>query len=648
MLDHLLGKPSANVRRLQALGTVLGAILVTRRRRAPWGLGWLERWQTPVWKAVLAWWAVLYLLRHMDDVLGLHAPEPLREYYSRSFYRATWVFTALDAGFWTAMSVRPKWLRDTLSLVFSAYYLICTNRAVEKVRKVRALVTIEHLRVSWNKGIDNPVLRFVRSLHRPRLGVERHVMLGESDTTERARCVVMYAGSEEEMRECRMIVLDIPGGGFVSMAPEAHAEYLAAWAKRTRAIVVSVDYAKAPEYPFPYAIDQCFAVYRELELTNAQCIGITSSSRVRIVLAGDSAGGNIAAGVQFRILESEGLRGPAGIVFVYGCFNVDVRAWMTRNETRELLGTEARDHLHNASPLAVPSTRRRDPKSVDARVRVVSGSARDGPAYVPLTMTSSFTYFSDQVLTPEMMRAMIIMYVGPNARPDFRTDYYLSPVVAPDHLLARFPPTYFLCGEKDPMVDDTVLFAARIRRAKQPHKDTETDHPGEFGHADGYCAYPGSALYRRRHSRPRIFNPSSKQFYIGSSDVSEDEDRIGGGGGVPRALRMTQFDEPAKKSDDAVIKVKLVAGMSHGFLQMYSLLPESRRVAGMVGEWLDELLHGSHSISAYSRCGSVVAVSAADKPEKVSLNVLDRYGVEIVSAANMVRRRGHGLAEPLS
>ncbi|KAJ2413243.1 hypothetical protein GGF47_005922, partial [Coemansia sp. RSA 2524] len=161
MLDHILGKPSANVRRVQALGTALVTLLVTRRKKAPWGLGWLER-RSSLWKTLLGWWTLLYLLRHMDDVLGLHAPEPLREYYSRSFYRATWVFTALDAGFWTAMSVRPKWLRDTLSLVFSAYYLVCTNRAVEKVRKVRALVTIEHLRVSWNKGVENPVLRFVR------------------------------------------------------------------------------------------------------------------------------------------------------------------------------------------------------------------------------------------------------------------------------------------------------------------------------------------------------------------------------------------------------------------------------------------------------------------------------------------------------
>ncbi|KAJ2388852.1 hypothetical protein H4S02_002665, partial [Coemansia sp. RSA 2611] len=261
MLDHLLGKPSANVRRMQALATAALAVAVVRRRRAPWGLGWLERQggRLAAWKAAVLWWTVLYLARHMDDVLGLHAPEPLRAYYSRSFYRATWVFTALDAGFWTAMTVRPKWLRDVLSLVFSAYYLVCTDRAVEKVRKVRALVTVEHLRTSWNKGVDNLVLRFVRSLHEPRLGVRRVVRLGGSDRVDAAECHVLFGGDAARLAQSRLVVLDIPGGGFVSMGPACHTEYLAAWAQRTGAVVVSVDYAKAPEYPYPYAIDQCFS-----------------------------------------------------------------------------------------------------------------------------------------------------------------------------------------------------------------------------------------------------------------------------------------------------------------------------------------------------------------------------------------------------
>ncbi|KAJ2051900.1 hypothetical protein H4S04_001690 [Coemansia sp. S16] len=798
MLDHILGKPSANIRRSQALGFAFLAALLLQRKEAPWCLRWLSRWESriPAWKALIGWSAILYLLKHMDDLLGLNAPEPLREYYSRSFYRTTWVFTALDAGFWTAMSIRPKPLRDVLSLLFSLYYLVFTNRGIEKVRKVRALITIDHLRTSWNKGVDNPLLRFVRRLHSSRLTIHRIVelpqrepsegdecssggRLSEAADLEPAKCHILYAGDPATFASNRHIVLNYPGGGFVSMGPECHMDYLSAWAERTGAIVVSVDYAKAPEYPYPYAIDQCYEVYRSLIQTNGRCIGLDLADPLRVVLAGDSAGGNITASVMFRILEApDQLRIPEGIVFIYGCFNIDIRAWMTRDETRMLLGAATvdtpnpasekqqhsmsnsagrrslvavRDHLHHVSPLAVTNLddgyqqrkfRRKKPVYIDDRVRVVRKTPGDsvdnsdnaeeepttahvsdksrGVGYVPLTMTSSFTYFNDQVLSPEMMRAMVIMYIGPNGRPNFRTDYYLSPIVAPDHLLERFPPVYFMCGEKDPMVDDTVLFAARIRSAKQ--KTTRVSEPINPsgcellpGKVHEYRDYRSSKLYSRRHSQPpsSVGTHGSTQFYIGSTDVSDnDEDQTTSSGmPLPASLRMSQFPAAintgtARASTGQgvsrpVIKVKLLAGMSHGFMQMYSLLPESKSVANTLGDWLGELLFGDHTITPYSRCASAVAINegnnmplspdhgsrqrrkkAIGKPVSVQYHVLpptpplsaalpvstlsnaavgmaevknifargdiDKHGIEIVSAANMVRRRGYGLADPLN
>ena len=88
------------------------------------------------------------------------------------------------------------------------------------------------------------------------------------------------------------------------------------------------------------------------------------------------------------------------------------------------------------------------------------------PLKTRLAVPSLISYVSDRVLTPEMLRAMIILYIGPHSRPDFATDFLLSPVLAPDSLLAQFPKTYFLTGERDPLVDDTVIMAGRIRAAK--------------------------------------------------------------------------------------------------------------------------------------------------------------------------------------
>lgn len=53
--------------------------------------------------------------------------------YSSNYYRATWISTGLDAGFATAMSIRPKWLKDICSVLFSIYYIIYATEADEKV-----------------------------------------------------------------------------------------------------------------------------------------------------------------------------------------------------------------------------------------------------------------------------------------------------------------------------------------------------------------------------------------------------------------------------------------------------------------------------------------------------------------------------------
>ena len=66
------------------------------------------------------------------------------------------------------MSIKPKFMRDFWSLIFTVYYLVCAEQADEKVRKVRGALTVQHLRVSWNKAWDNTYLRVITGFLRPR------------------------------------------------------------------------------------------------------------------------------------------------------------------------------------------------------------------------------------------------------------------------------------------------------------------------------------------------------------------------------------------------------------------------------------------------------------------------------------------------
>lgn len=95
------------------------------------------------------------------------------------------------------------------------------------------------------------------------------------------------------------------GGGFMQGSPETHWDItsrLAAWNQQT---VISVDYAKAPEHPFPAAVDQVEAVVRWAH-ANAADLGIDPD---RIAIGGDSAGGNLAAAIALVVRDEIPLSG---------------------------------------------------------------------------------------------------------------------------------------------------------------------------------------------------------------------------------------------------------------------------------------------------------------------------------------------------
>jgi acetyl esterase len=81
------------------------------------------------------------------------------------------------------------------------------------------------------------------------------------------------------------------GGGWVQGDLETHHGLCARLALGSGAIVVAIDYRLAPEHPFPAAVDDCLAAYRWLRAHGRE-LGVDPT---RVAVAGDSAGGNLAA-----------------------------------------------------------------------------------------------------------------------------------------------------------------------------------------------------------------------------------------------------------------------------------------------------------------------------------------------------------------
>jgi acetyl esterase len=95
-------------------------------------------------------------------------------------------------------------------------------------------------------------------------------------------------------------ILYFHGGGWTIGSLEAYDRPCRFFCAGTGCALVAVDYRLAPEHKFPAAIDDALGAYRWL-VKEAVSLGIDPA---RIVLAGDSAGGNIAA-VAARLLRDE-------------------------------------------------------------------------------------------------------------------------------------------------------------------------------------------------------------------------------------------------------------------------------------------------------------------------------------------------------
>jgi acetyl esterase len=108
------------------------------------------------------------------------------------------------------------------------------------------------------------------------------------------------------------LVVYFHGGGFVIGSIGIMDNVARALAIGSGAVVVSVGYRLAPEHPYPEGLDDCEAVTRWAH-AHAEELGVSPAS---IVVAGESAGGNLAAALALRLRDAGDLA-LAGQVLIY-------------------------------------------------------------------------------------------------------------------------------------------------------------------------------------------------------------------------------------------------------------------------------------------------------------------------------------------
>jgi len=164
------------------------------------------------------------------------------------------------------------------------------------------------------------------------------------------------------------------GGGWIFSWTLRSAPQMSNIASETGAVVIGVNYQKAPEHPFPVPFDDCYAGLLWVR-DHAVKLGIDPA---KIGVGGDSAGGNLAAAVSLKAAHTGDIT-LAFQILIYPCVDMD----FTRQsylDHQSGFGLEA-DGMKAAWESYIPESERENQYAVPMRATRCEAVA---PAFIAL------------------------------------------------------------------------------------------------------------------------------------------------------------------------------------------------------------------------------------------------------------------------
>lgn len=330
-------------------------------------------------------------------------------------------------------------------------YSLSPKLRSKKFELLQTDINKERLVKVWNLPETKPV-RLLSQLSLPRIAVHKVIEIPPpvnenipndyNPTTIRARFIspVKLKPKADVSDLPDTLIIHFHGGGFISMSSATHSDYTRMFSNTTGIPVLSIDYRLAPAYPYPTPFLDCFYAYK-WAISNAASIGYEPS---KFILTGDSAGGNLAAAVTMKAIMDE-IQLPNGVLLSYPALNLNSDAFL-------------------------PS-------------RILS--------------------VVDGILPYAFLKIALHAYNPPERGYDAHSDPFLSPVLASENLLQKFPPTCIHVGTADPLYDDSIQLAKRLVFLKRPVRLTMYEN---LPH--GYLSFvtPGWLSSAKKVGYPSIFS----------------------------------------------------------------------------------------------------------------------------------------------
>ena len=123
---------------------------------------------------------------------------------------------------------------------------------------------------------------------------------------------VVQVATPQTLRRPDWAHLSIHGGSWVFLGGDYVKADAALYAKAFGCTTYSLDYRMPPDHPFPAAVDDAYAAYREM---------LKRHDPAKIVISGGSAGGSIAAAVTLKARDN-GLPMPGAVVLLTGSLDM--------------------------------------------------------------------------------------------------------------------------------------------------------------------------------------------------------------------------------------------------------------------------------------------------------------------------------------
>ncbi|XP_028333276.1 hormone-sensitive lipase isoform X2 [Physeter macrocephalus] len=293
----------------------------------------------------------------------------------------------------------------------------------------------------------------------------------------------------------RRLVVHIHGGGFVAQTSKSHEPYLKSWAQELGAPILSIDYSLAPEAPFPRALEECFYAY---------CWAVKHCALLGGVTEDHSDSDQKALGVMGLVQRDTAL--------LFRDLRLGASSWL--NSFLELSGHKSHSNsvpvaepmrcsvsetalAQPEGPLGMDSLKgltlhdlslRGSSETPDTPELSLSAGARghSTPSAVNFLLrpedTSEESEAGDELSTKDRVQGVcaafpegfhprrsshgakrMTLYSSPIVKNPF-----MSPLLAPDSMLQTLPPVHIVACALDPMLDDSVMFARRLRSLSQP------------------------------------------------------------------------------------------------------------------------------------------------------------------------------------